>query len=143
MFQPRNPNRFLRAVMGADAASCAATGALQLVGGAAVASLLGLPAVLLFGTGVFLLGYAALAAAIALREQPPRWLVGFIALGNAGWTVACVALLLSGSVVPTALGVAYVLVQGVTTLVLAELQWIGLRAGGGRSTAGAVPAASW
>jgi len=53
--------RFLPNVMWADAASCAATGALQVAFTGALAALTGLPAPLLAGTGVFLLAYAAVA----------------------------------------------------------------------------------
>ena len=46
--------RFLSRVMAADAVSCAATGALQLIFGTALARWTGLPAPLLLATGVFL-----------------------------------------------------------------------------------------
>ena len=64
--------RFLPRVMWADAASCAATGALQVAFTDALARLTGLPAPLLLGTGVFLLAYAAMAAFMAGRRTPPR-----------------------------------------------------------------------
>lgn len=88
--------RFLPNVMWADAASCAATGALQVAFTDALARLTGLPAPLLMGTGVFLLAYAALAAFMASRSTPPRALIGLVVVGNFGWAVACVALLVSG-----------------------------------------------
>lgn len=47
--------------------------------------------------------------------------------GNLGWALGCVLLLISGSVAPTVLGTAYVLVQALTVGVLAELQFFGLR----------------
>ncbi|WP_019654605.1 hypothetical protein [Variovorax atrisoli] len=119
--------RFLPNVMWADAASCTATGALQLAFTDALARLTGLPAPLLMGTGVFLLAYAAAAAFMASRSTPPRTLIGLVVVGNFGWAVACVALLVSGMFPVTAVGVAWVVAQAVCVIVLAELQWTGLR----------------
>ena len=120
--------RFLSRVMWVDAASCAATGALQLGFTDAMARLTGLPAALLLGTGAFLLVYAALAAAMAARAEPPRLLIGLVVLGNFGWAAACAALLASGLFAVTALGMAWVIAQAVTVVLLAEAQWMGLRA---------------
>ncbi|AGU48644.1 putative transmembrane protein [Variovorax paradoxus B4] len=119
--------RFLPGIMWADAASCAATGALQVGFTGALARLTGLPAPLLMGTGVFLLAYAGAAVFMASRRTPPRWLIGLVVAGNFGWAVACVALLMSGVVAVTALGTAWVLAQALCVVVLAELQWTGLR----------------
>ena len=120
--------RFLSRVMWADAASCAATGALQVGFTDALARLTGLPGGLLVGTGLFLLAYAAAAAAMARRATPPRTLIGLVAVGNFGWAAACAALLASGVFAVTALGVAWVIAQAVTVVLLAEAQWMGLRA---------------
>ncbi|MBS0426747.1 MAG: hypothetical protein JSR41_05615 [Proteobacteria bacterium] len=128
--------RFLSRVMWVDAASCAATGALQVGATDALARLTGLPAGLLLGTGLFLLGYAALAAAMAMRATPPRMLIGLVVVGNFGWAAACAALLASGVFAVTALGMAWVIAQAVTVVLLAEAQWMGLRAtraGGARA----------
>jgi hypothetical protein len=93
----------------------------------ALARLTGLPAPLLMGTGVFLLAYAAAAAFMATRRTPPRTLIGLVVVGNFGWAVACGALLMSGLFAVTALGMAWVLAQALCVVVLAELQWTGLR----------------
>lgn len=120
--------RFLPRVMAADAISCAATGAVQLGLTDALARQTGLPAALLTGTGVFLLAYAALAAWMARRPVPPRRLIGLVVAGNLAWAAGGVALLASGLVAQTALGVAWVLAQVVVVIALADLQWMGLRA---------------
>ena len=120
--------RFLSRVMWIDAASCAATGALQVGLTDALARLTGLPGGLLMGTGLFLLAYAAAAAAMARRATPPRTLIGLVAIGNFGWAAACAALLASGLFAVTALGMAWVIAQAVTVVLLAEAQWMGLRA---------------
>jgi len=124
-----NP-RFLPRVMRADAASCAATGVLQLALAQPLAALLHLPAPLLQGTGAFLVGYAAVAAWLATRNPRAaftRAAVGVIAMGNFGWAVGCIALLAAGGLAPTGWGIAWVLAQVATVVVLAELQWLGLR----------------
>jgi len=119
--------RFLRHVMLADAASCLATGALQVAFTQPLSQLLALPAPLLAATGWFMLAYAAAAAWVGTRLPVPRALVAVFAAGNLGWAVGCVALLAAGGLQPTGLGYAWVLAQAVTVAVLAELQWTGMR----------------
>ena len=119
--------RFLRGVLWADAASCLATGALQLAALDALPSLFGLPQLLLLDTGVFLVAYGLLAAWTATRAVPPRGWVALFAAGNLAWAIGCgvaVALLQ-----PTALGIAWIAMQAAAVLVLADLQWMGLRHG--------------
>ncbi|MEJ7688827.1 MAG: hypothetical protein WKG52_18650 [Variovorax sp.] len=131
--------RFLSRVMWADAASCAMTGALQLAATGALAGLTGLSAPLLVGTGAFLLAYAAAAAWIATRAVPPRRFIGLVAAGNLGWAAGCVALLAIAATAITPIGWAWVGAQAVTVVVLAELQWMGLRRS--RAAAGGMLAA--
>jgi hypothetical protein len=119
--------RFLRNVLLADAVSCVATGALQVLFTERLAGLLNLPMSLLSGTGWFLLAYAATVGTIAMRDPLPRAFVGLLVAGNLGWAVGCGALLASGWVTPSALGVAWIAAQAATVAVLAELQWTGLR----------------
>lgn len=120
--------RFLPRVMWVDAASCAATGALQVGFTDALARLTGLPAGLLVGTGLFMLAYAAAVAAMARAATPPRTLIGLVVAGNLSWAAACAALLASGLFPVTALGMAWVIMQAVAVALLAEAQWMGLRA---------------
>jgi hypothetical protein len=119
--------RFLPRVMWLDAASCAATGALQLLFTGWLAQATGLPAALLAGTGVFLVVYALAAAGIASRATPPRTLIGLVALGNVGWAVACAVLAFEGGLPLTLLGKLWLGAQAVVVLLLADLQWTGLR----------------
>jgi hypothetical protein len=127
--------RFLSRVMWADAASCAATGLVQVAGSDGLARLTGLPGPLLLGTGLFLLGYALLAAWIASRDPSPRLLIALVALGNLGWALGGIALLAGALVASTTLGKAWVIAQIATVLLLADLQWAGLR----RTRIGAAP----
>ncbi|MCW5649602.1 MAG: hypothetical protein KIS62_07655 [Ramlibacter sp.] len=119
--------RFLQRVLWVDAASCVAVGVPQVGLSAELAAWLHLPAALLMGTGVFLLAYAAAVLWIAARDPLPRRLVGVIVAGNLAWAVGCVALLAAGGLSPTWLGVAWVMAQALTVLVLAEVQWFALR----------------
>uniref|UniRef100_UPI00195441D4 hypothetical protein n=2 Tax=Pseudomonadota TaxID=1224 RepID=UPI00195441D4 len=53
--------------------------------------------------------------------------VMLVVIGNAAWTLASVALLLSGAVAPNLLGTIVILAQAIATGVFAELQYVGLR----------------
>lgn len=117
----------LRTVLWADAFSGSATAVLHLALTGALSSLLGLPAGLLSASGILLLLYVALAGLLALQRTPPRALLGALVIGNFAWVLACLALLFGGAVSPTPLGQAYLVVQSVAVLVLAELQWMALR----------------
>jgi hypothetical protein len=119
--------RFLRNVLLADSASCLATGALQVALTQPLAQLTNLPAGLLMATGVFLLAYAALVGIVALRDPVPRALVWVFVAGNFAWAAGCAALIVEHAVAPTLLGEAWLIAQAVTVVVLAELQWMGLR----------------
>ena len=139
MFDFASP-RFLPRVMWADAASCLGTGALQLALAEPMARWTGLPAPLLNATGAFLVAYALLAAWIALRTPTPRALVGLVVLGNFAWALGCVALMLVGALPLSSLGLAWLALQAVVVVALAELQWLGLRRT--RPNAAAMPRAA-
>ncbi|TFZ02408.1 hypothetical protein EZ313_14165 [Ramlibacter henchirensis] len=119
--------RFLRGVLWADAASCLATGTLQLSAIDALPRLFGLPQTLLLDSGIFLVAYALMAAWAATREVPPRGWVALFAIGNVAWAIGCAAVV--ALLQPTALGIAWIAAQAVAVLVLADLQWMGLRRG--------------
>jgi hypothetical protein len=89
--------------------------------------LLGIPATMLTYAGVALLPWAALVGYLATRAHLARALVWAVIACNIVWAVDCVLLLASGAVAPTLLGYAFVIVQAVTVLVLAEIQYFGLR----------------
>ena len=118
--------RFLRNVLWADAASCAATGALQLAAAGWLAQVLGLPANLLLASGGILVGVVVLAGWLATREPVPRAPLWLLIIGNWLWVAACLGLLFTGAA-GTALGQAYLAAQAVAVIVLAELEWMGLR----------------
>lgn len=119
---------FLRRVLQLDALSCAATGGLQVALAAPLAGLLGWPRGLLLGTGLFLLVYAAAVGLLAARRELPSAWVWAVVAANLLWALDCVWLVASGRFGPTPLGQVWVLAQVVVVVVLAELQWMGLRA---------------
>ncbi|MET0311994.1 MAG: hypothetical protein ABW051_08090, partial [Burkholderiaceae bacterium] len=121
-------SNFMRNVLIADSISCLGSGALQVAFTGAMASLLGLPAQLLMASGVFLLAYGAFVGWLSTRRPAPRPIIWLLVVGNLGWAAGCLLLLVSGYVAPTALGVAWVVIQELTVSVLAQLQWLGLRA---------------
>jgi hypothetical protein len=119
--------KFLRNVLFADALSCVAAGALQVAFTSPLSELLRLPAPLLQGTGWFLLAYAAIVALVASRDPIPRAFAWSFVAGNFAWAAACAALLAATPLSPSVLGEAWVIAQAITVVVLAELQWAGLR----------------
>jgi hypothetical protein len=125
--------RFLRTVLWADAASCAGTGAVQLLAAPLLASWFGIPQALLMATGVALLAVALFAGALATRSTPWRAGVRVMVAGNVAWLLGCGELLLTGQGT-TALGQGWIFLQALVVGVLAELEWLGLRR---------APAAAW
>lgn len=117
----------LRRVLAFDALSGAATGALHLGLASTLAAWLGLPEILLQASGTAIFAFVALAGWLALQASPARGALMALVLLNCAWAVACLWLVFGGAVALTPLGLAYLLVQAVVVLVLAEWQWMGWR----------------
>jgi hypothetical protein len=117
--------RFLPAVLWADAASCLASGALQLALAPQLAELLGLPQALLVATGWVLIAVAAFAAWLARGRPASRTGVYLLVAGNIGWVLGCLELAIGSGA--TALGIAWLLFQAIAVLALAVLEWAGVR----------------
>lgn len=118
---------FLRRALLADAAISAATGVAMTVGAGALEAALGVPAWLLRTAGIAFLPFAALVWLAATRASLPRAAVLAVIALNVLWAVECLAVLATGWLDPTSIGVAFIVAQAVTVVVLAELQWVGLR----------------
>ena len=116
--------KLLRRTLFADAATCAATGALLVAAAGPLSGLLGLPAELLRYAGFALFPCAALMIFAALRQPPSRALGWIVFLGNVAWIAGSVLVLFITS--PSALGYAFVVAQAVAVAVLAELEYAGL-----------------
>ena len=118
---------FLRNVLLADALVSGATGLLMTLAAGLLEPILRVPPALLRGAGLALLPYAAVVAWLARREALPRGAVWAVVACNAVWAVDCVALLVTGWIDPTLLGVAFILMQALVVAAFAELQVVGLR----------------
>ena len=90
--------------------------------------LLNLPTALLIETGVFLVAYTILLVLLARSTTVWSLIIGVVVIGNIGWAIACVGLLVSGIVSPNVFGVAFVIVQVIAVLVFAAMEYSGLRA---------------
>ena len=126
-----HPSLFLRRAILADAIFSGASAMLLTLGAGELAPWLSLPEALLRETGAFLIAYAALVGWLGIRQTLPKPLMVIVIAGNAAWTLASIALLLSGAVTPNLLGDAFVVAQATAVGALAELQYVGLRRSGG------------
>lgn len=120
------PSPLLRAGLTLDAVGSGAMALLQLLLSSALVAWLQLPQPLLLGTGLFMLGYAALTAWMARAPRLPVALVRLVVFGNVGWAVAAATLVLAGAVAPSPLGVGFVAVHALSVLAFAALQGPGL-----------------
>ena len=119
--------QFLRTVLRIDALTCLLTGVMSVALRGVLSEWFGLSAALVAGSGIALLAVGAFILFAAKNVPALRWPVWVVVLGNAGWVLASVLLLISGLEQPTALGTAYVIGQAVIVAVLAELEYVGLR----------------
>ena len=126
---------FLRRALLADATFSGASAILMTFGAGAFANLLNLPEVLFRETGLFLIAYTVLVGWLSTRVSAPKALVIIVIAGNAAWTVASIALLLSSLVSPNLLGELVIAAQAIATGAFAELQYLGLRRSSGVAAA--------
>lgn len=121
------PAPLLRAGLTLDAAGSGAMALLQLAATETLAAWLQLPQPLLLGTGLFMLGYAALTAGMARAPRLPVALVRLVVYGNVGWALAAALLVLGGVLSPSASGLGFVAVHAASVLGFASVQGLGLR----------------
>lgn len=127
----------LRQVLIIDALTCLCCGALMTLGAEPLAAWTALPVALLRYAGASLFPIAALMAFSAQRGPGPSALVWLLIAGNALWTLASVALALSGWVAPNALGYAFLLGQAAVVLLLTILEYRCVRNKSARHAPGA------
>lgn len=123
-------SQLLRRALLADAVFSGVSAIAMVLDTGALASLLGLPEALMRETGLFLIAYTALVGWLGMHMSVPKPLVMLVVVGNAAWTFASIALLLSGAVSPNLFGTIVILAQAIATGVFAELQYVGLRRSG-------------
>lgn len=118
---------FLRRALAADALASGATGVLLSAGGDVLAGLTGLESALGQPLGLFFMGYAAIVAWMASRAALPKVMAWTVIAANLAWAAESLLSLATGFITPTALGVAFVIVQALAVAVFAQLQFMGLR----------------
>jgi uncharacterized protein YjeT (DUF2065 family) len=125
----------LRRALLADAVFSGISALVMTLDAGLFAPLLQLPEALLRETGLFLIAYTALVGWLATRPAVPKALIVLVVAGNAAWTLASFALLVSGAVNPNLFGEIVVVAQAIATGVFAELQYVGMRRSGGVAAA--------
>lgn len=117
---------FLRLAMRADAVIVGVIGVALLAGANWAADVTGLPVAVEHGVGVFSVVYGVVVLALAALDRVrPGGIATVVA--NLVCTVIAAAVILTGMFPLTGIGIAAVVVTGLYTLVMAELQYVGLR----------------
>ena len=117
----------LRRVLIVDAVTSGASGIAMIAFAEVLANLLQLPVDLISEAGIVLLPFAAFVGFVASRSEPARFAVWAIIALNVVWFVDSIGLLFTGWVAPNTLGYAVVIAQAAGVLVLADLEYMGLR----------------
>lgn len=112
----------LRNILYADAATCAAMGALLVAGSSYIAGLTQLPSGLLFYAGSLLFPIAVFMAVIASRPVIPLIAVWLIIGGNVLWVAVSFGLLIGAWIDPNIIGFAFITAQALAVAVLAKLE---------------------
>ena len=117
---------FLRTVLKIDAASCLAMAVLLVPAAGSLRTPLGIDPLILQGAGLVLFPLGLFILWLGTRRAASAALVWLVIVGNIGWTLSSFA---AASAMPgiTLLGQAIVLLQAIMVLVLAYLEWHGLR----------------
>jgi hypothetical protein len=119
----------LRLALRADAVVTGVNGAAYLLLAGPLSALLGPPAGVLRGIGIFLLVFAAAVWPVGDRPAAPA--VRVVVTGNLLWAAGSIAVVAVGLGTLTTIGAVWTVLQAVVVAGFAELQIVGLR----RSTA--------
>jgi hypothetical protein len=115
----------LRLALRADSLVTGLNGAAYLLLAGPLADLLGPPAGVLRGVGVFLMVFAPAVWLTADRPAVPA--VRAVIAGNLLWTVGSIAVVVVGVGDPTTVGAVWIVLQAVVVAAFALLQISGLR----------------
>lgn len=119
----------LRAILALDAIASGAMGLLLLLGATVLDGLFDLPVSFLRVTGAILLPWTVALIVAASRQPVNRLAVRAIALVNVAWIAGSLVLLAGTRVDPSALGVAFVIVQAIAVAGFAAIQLARLTGG--------------
>lgn len=111
----------IRTILGADALTCLAAGAVMSLGAGMLAGPTGLNANLLLVAGLSLFPVAALFGWMAKTPLLNGAFVMLAVVGNIGWVAASIVVLLMTE--PTLFGTAFVLAQALAVMLLAWLEF--------------------
>jgi len=123
MMTVKAPHKMLRTVLMFDAATCFAFGLLLCLGAGPLTSLFGLPTDLLLFAGLILFPCAVLMFVVAKQPNPSLALVWLIILGNLGWVLGSIAILILPIGAPTAIGYGFVILQALGVLGIATFEY--------------------
>jgi hypothetical protein len=115
----RNPP-WLTAVLAVDAVSCLALGLAAVAAPGPIGALLGLAEGVIVAAGAVLLAAAALLVVTVSRRPVPRSLLRLVVIGNAGWVIASLAVLVLMPM--TTAGLVIVGVQAIAVAVVTVLE---------------------
>lgn len=133
--RPMTP--FLRNVLRIDAVLSGLTALVMLADAEPLAEWTGLPAGTLRSLGAMLIPWTGLLAWLAGRATVPAAAIAAVIVLNIDWAIGC-ALAAFGIVgSPQGIGTAVLAVQALGTLVMADLEWLGLRRAGKTAVIGA------
>ena len=121
----------LRYALIADALATAGTALMMIGFGGDLSAWLGISAVFQRNIGLVLLPYAAAVGYLGARSHVAPSAVWTVIIGNVLWAMASIAVLFTGWLQPTALGVGFVIAQALIVAALAEFQWFGMRRSAG------------
>jgi hypothetical protein len=116
----------LRNVLRFDALTCLAMGVLLLGLPSRLANLFALPPALLWWAGVVLLPCAALMWIAARLASRAPLLARLVVAGNVAWVIASIAVVVEFN--PAPIGWLFVVAQAAAVVVIAALEYRGLRA---------------
>ena len=120
------PDAFLRLALRADAIIVGVIGVVLLAAANWAAEITGLPLGVEYGVAVFSVTYGVVVLTLAALDNVRPGGIGVV-IANLACTVIAAAVILTGMFPLTGVGVTAVVVTGLYTLVMAELQYIGLR----------------
>lgn len=128
--RPSHPSvrgdRLLRRSFQVDAAVTGLNGAGYLLAAPILDDVLGLPADLLRGLGVFLIVFGVGVWAVGSRTSIPTGPGVAVVAVNVVWAAASVAVAVAGWHTPTSVGTIWIVLQAALVAAFAGFQWLGL-----------------
>src|SRR5687767_4263753 len=113
----------LKNLIWVDAIAAATAGLIVITLKSILAPLLNLPENLLLTLSIVSFGYAIFSFNLARQKTKPKQLLLLLIIGNAGYSIACLIVLIFFYHVAAPLGVFYLLLEASFVAVLAMLEW--------------------